>query len=289
MNKTSAKLLLAVVFFARGTSFLFSKKLMYDMSPLSVLAVRFIMAFLILAVIFNKKIRTCSKASLRGGLILGVMYTVCMTFEMYGLRLVDSGVCSLVENMAIVMVPIYVAIWTRTLPSRKTMVCAALAFVGVGFLSLTQTSDTGVFNVGLVLVFCAALTYAGCVIATQKVSTEGDPVTIGMIQLGVMGILSLVMAVCTGSFGMPGSGAQWAELLMLVLVCSCFGFTFQPVGQKYVPAETAAVFSVVNPLTASVMGIVIAGEDMSLLKFIGYLLIIIALFVYNFNLKKDKV
>ena len=46
-------------------------------------------------------------------------------------------------------------------------------------------------------------------------------------------------------------------MLMLVVVCSCFGFAFQPVGQKYVPAETAAVFTVVNPLTASILGITI--------------------------------
>lgn len=70
-------------------------------------------------------------------------------------------------------------------------------------------------------------------------------------------------------------------LLFLVLLCSCFGFTFQPVGQKYLPAETAAVFTVVNPLTASVMGVVLAGEDMTVLKFIGYVLVLAALVIYN--------
>ena len=81
---------------------------------MNILAVRFILAFLVLAVIFHKKLLACSKNSLKGGLILGVLYTVCMIFEMYGLRLIDSGVSSLIENMAIVMVPIYAAILTRT-------------------------------------------------------------------------------------------------------------------------------------------------------------------------------
>ena len=70
-------------------------------------------------------------------------------------------------------------------------------------------------------------------------------------------------------------------LLLLVLLCSCFGFTFQPVGQKYLPAETAAVFTVVNPLTASVMGIAVGGEGMSFLKLVGYVLILLALLLYN--------
>ena len=41
MKKTQASILLAFVFFARGTSFLFSKELMGTMSPMGVLAVRF--------------------------------------------------------------------------------------------------------------------------------------------------------------------------------------------------------------------------------------------------------
>jgi len=52
MSKTGAKILLTTVFIARGTSFLFSKILMESMSPMSILAIRFILAFLVLAVVF---------------------------------------------------------------------------------------------------------------------------------------------------------------------------------------------------------------------------------------------
>ena len=141
MSRTGAKILLTTVFIARGTSFLFSKILMESMSPMSILAIRFILAFLVLAVIFFKKLKECSKESLKGGLILGVLYTVCMIFEMYGLRQIDSGVSALIENMAIVMVPVYAAVLTKALPQKKTMLCAVLAVSGVGFLSLTQSSN----------------------------------------------------------------------------------------------------------------------------------------------------
>ena len=268
MSKTGAKILLTTVFIARGTSFLFSKILMESMSPMSILAIRFILAFLVLAVIFFKKLKECSKESLKGGLILGVLYTVCMIFEMYGLRQIDSGVSALIENMAIVMVPIYAAVLTKSLPRKKTMLCAVLAVIGVGFLSLTQSSNPG-GGIGIALMICAAITYAACIMATERVTQNADPVTVGMLQLGVMGVLCLIASL------------QWLMLLFLVLLCSCFGFTFQPVGQKYLPAETAAVFTVVNPLTASVMGVVLAGEGMTVLKFIGYVLILTALVIYN--------
>lgn len=287
MNSTYAKLLLFAVFTARGTSFLFSKALMQGMPPMSILAVRFTLAFLILALVFFNKLKTCSRASLRGGLILGVLYTVCMTFEMFGLRRIDTGVCSLIENMAIVLVPLYAAAMTRTAPKKKTMLCAALAVLGVGFLSLTQSRVQG-GALGIALIVLAALTYAACILATEKVSRDADPITVGMLQLGTMGVLSALASLAGGSLTLPQTGVQWGMLLLLVLVCSCFGFAFQPVGQKYVPAETAAVFTVVNPLTASVMGITIAGESVSTSKLIGYVLILLALFLYNLNPKARK-
>ena len=76
-------------------------------------------------------------------------------------------------------------------------------------------------------------------------------------------------------------------ILMLALVCSCFGFAFQPVAQKYLPAETAAVFTVMNPLTASVMGVVIAHEKLDLFVLIGYVLILIALLHFNLSNRED--
>ena len=80
---------------------------------------------------------------------------------------------------------------------------------------------------------------------------------------------------------MPHTGNQWFMLLFLVLICSCFGFAFQPLGQKYLPAEEAAVLTVVNPLTASIMGLLIANEGLSPYKLIGYILILAALLLYN--------
>ena len=285
MSTSKAKLLLLAVFAARGTSFLFSKILLQSMMPMSILAVRFTMAFLILGAVFRRKLKDCSLSSLRGGIVLGILYTVCMTFEMYGLRLIDTGVSALIENMAIVLVPVYVAVYTKKLPKMKTMLCAGLAVAGVGFLSLAQSHLEG-GGLGILLVSLAAMTYAACILATEKVSREADPVTIGIIQLGTMGILSLAASLLLGEFSFPQTGKQWFMMLMLVLLCSCFGFAFQPVGQKYVPAETAAVFTVVNPLTASLMGITLAGESISASKLIGYSLILIALILYNS--KRDR-
>jgi len=286
MTRTGiAKVLLVSVFAARGTSFLFSKTLMDGMSPMSVLAVRFTTAFLILCLIFNRKVLRPDKASLRGGFIIGVLSTINMIIEMYALRLIASGVCALIENMAIVFVPLFEAFLIKTFPQKKTLLCAVLAVAGVGFLSITQSELRG-GSLGIFLSICAAVAYTVCIMATARVASEGDAVTVGIIQIGTMGVVSLIVSLAMGDFSIPQNGGQWGMIMMLVLVCTCFGFTFQPVGQRYVPSETAAVFSVVNPLTASMMGIVVADEGMSGAKLIGYVLILLSLLLYNYKAKK---
>ncbi len=280
MNRTKAVVLLIAVFIARGTSFLFSKLLLESMAPLAILAVRFTLAFIILSVIFGKRLIKCRQGEICSGFILGILYTVCMIFEMYGLRTVDTGISSLIENMAIVLVPIYMSVLTRKMPRPKTVICALAAVMGVAFLSIAQSRSASGIS-GIILIIMAAVTYAACIITTDRVSRGGDPIVIGIIQLGTMGILSLIVALITGGMSIPQTGSQWAEMFMLILVCSCFGFALQPLGQKYVEAETAAVLTVVNPFTASIMGILVAGETVTGYKLIGYVLILGALIYYN--------
>lgn len=281
MSGFQAKILLLAVFIARGTSFLFSKQLMQTMGPENVLAIRFTISFLVLAVFFRRKLQTCTRSSLKGGIILGLLYSLCMFFEMHGLRTVDTGVSSFIENMAIVLVPLYVACYTRRLPQKEPMFCCMLALMGVWLLSRSQM--TGGANRGILLVILAAATYGICILATESVSSapEADPLTIGIIQLGVMGLLNVFASLPSGTLRLPRGVREWAMILMLALVCSSFGFAFQPVGQRYVSAQTAAVFTVVNPLTTSILGVAVAGESLGVGKVAGYLLILTALYFYN--------
>ena len=280
MSTTQARFLLIAVFAARGVSFLFSKELLTALSPMSVMAVRFLLAFAILAVVFRRKLRACDRAALRGGLILGVLYSVVVVFELNALKRLDSGVTALIENMAIVLVPVAAAALARTLPGRKTVFCALLAVAGVGFLSLSQSGGEG-SGLGVLLAVLAALTYTACILTTERVSRNADPVVIGVIQLGTMGVAGLAASLFSGGVALPQTGRQWVLMLLLVLVCSCFGFTYQPVAQKYLPVEDAASLIVFNPLTASLTGVLLGSESITVPKIVGYVLILASLLLHS--------
>lgn len=282
MNKNGAMILMASVMIARGTSFIFSKWLMDDLAPMNVLAVRFILAFVILAVIFHKKLLALDKKTFFKGMMLGLGYTINMVVEMYSLKLIDAGTCSFIENSAIVIVPLYVSILTGTLPKKKTIYCAMVAFAGVAFLTL---SEGATINSGIWLAILSALIFGVCIVLTDYVTREGDPVTMGVLQIGFMGLFSVILTLLVEKPRLPENHIEWSMILMLALICSCFGFTFQPVAQKYLSAEVAGVFTAINPLSTCLFGIILQEEKATFSKFIGGILIVIAVLL---SIQKDK-
>ena len=57
MKEKQAEILLAVVITARATAFIFAKWCLADLDTFNLLAVRFLLAFLLLGVLFFRKLR----------------------------------------------------------------------------------------------------------------------------------------------------------------------------------------------------------------------------------------
>ena len=96
-----------------------------------------------------------------------------------------------------------------------------------------------------------------------------------------MGVFALIGSFVAESPHMPESGSQWIMLMMLVVVCSCFGFTMQPVAQEPLSAETSGLFTAINPLTASILGTVVLHEPFGFSKLIGAALIIGSIILHS--------
>lgn len=83
---------------------------------------------------------------------------------------------------------------------------------------------------------------------------------------------------------LPGTAREWG--VILALVCSCFGFTFQPVAQRYTTAERAAQLCAVNPLSTAVLSAVFLHETMDILGIIGAALILCGIVLHNYQPRK---
>lgn len=279
VSRRNAELLLAAVIFARSTSLLFAKIGLGSISPLNLLAVRFLLAFAVLAVIFWKTLRTTTAADVLHGLALGGTFFAVMALETFALRETNASTVSFLENTAIVLVPLFEAALHRRAPGRKELLCAAITLLGVGFLTLR--SGLSGFGLGEGLCMIEACLYAVAIMLTAKLSQKGDPLLLGIFQIGFMGLFSAVGSALFESPRLPQSGVEWGVILALALVCSCFGFTFQPVAQRYTTAERAAQFCAINPLSVAVLSVVFLHERMDARTLLGAALILTGIFLHN--------
>lgn len=289
MSRKNAEILLAAVIIARSTSYMFSKMVMETMGPFNLMGVRFTIAFAILAVIFHRKLLALNKKTLQYGMIIGGIYFLTMTAELFGLKLTDTSTTSFLENTAIVLVPLIEAVICRKSPAAKALFSAALTLTGVGFLAFRDGSIS--LKPGVILCLLAAMLYAVGIILTDRLARKEDPLTIGILQVGFMGAFSVIASFIFETPRLPDSTMEWDSIIMLAVVCSCFGFTLQPVAQKYTTSERTGMFCALNPLTAATLGTLLLNESLGVQGIAGAALVLGGILISSLKLssKVEKV
>lgn len=278
LSVNGATILMAALVIARGTSFMFSKLLLTDMGPLSLLGIRFLLAFIIIFTIFFRYIKKAVKKDpnvIRISVILGAINFLCMASELIGLQYTTSSTCAFIENSAIVIVPVMEAFLLRRAPSWQIIVCSVLTMVGIALITVGSGFDG--FGLGEFLCLIAALTFAIAIIINGRSSRIHDSFTIGLLTVGTMGFMAIIAALVFESPHLPNTSEQWMMLIMLVLVCTCLGFVLQPVAQSRISIQMAGVMFGLNPLTAAVLGWIFMGEALGTVGIIGGLLIIVGI------------
>lgn len=185
------ELLLAGIIAARATSFIFSKIILQYMAPFNLLALRFLVAFFLLAVLFRRQLKALTVKTLLSGMILGTLFFLTLTCELTALKQADSSLVSLLENCSIIFVPVFEAVILRRLPDKMAGISSAVAMSGVVLLAVQQGNLNGGFMFGLL----AAVMYATAIVVTARFSrTSENSLCVGIIQVGMIGFLALAAA-----------------------------------------------------------------------------------------------
>ncbi|MBR5430248.1 MAG: EamA family transporter, partial [Firmicutes bacterium] len=122
MTRRNAEILLIIVIALRSTALLFSKIALATMGPLTLLSIRFLLAFVILFAIFCKRMLALRPATLLRGLILGGLFYATMASELIGLQYTTTSTTAFLENTAIMLVPLFDAALRRSRPERSALI-----------------------------------------------------------------------------------------------------------------------------------------------------------------------
>ena len=188
---TWAELLLAAVILARSTSYVMTKIGLQGMAPFSLLGIRFITAFLFLLPLGWRRLKSVSAGTWLRGMLLGTSFFAVMAAEVLGLRTTEASAAAFLENTAIVFVPLLEAVLRRSLPDIPILLSTLVSFSGVALLTLKGGSFS--ISQGESLCLAAAAFYACTIILTDRLSRRDDPLALGILQVGFIGLYGIVM------------------------------------------------------------------------------------------------
>ena len=283
LTRRQSEILLAAVISARATSMLFSKIVLAGMDVFNLMALRSLIAFALLIPLFHRQLRAAKLAEYRAGFIMGTLFFLTMATELASLRYAPTSTVAFLQNTAIVIVPFLQAVLLRRMPEKKAITASLICLAGVALLTLAGNAGPAI---GIVLALASAFCYAFTIIATDRLSHSGiDSLTAGILQVAAVGALSMAASFLFESPRLPQSAASWACILALAIVCSGFGFTLQPVAQSGTSAETAGLLCALNPLVASVLGVVFLHEALSAKAILGGLLVLAGIILYSAKTK----
>ncbi len=286
LTRRQAELLLAGVIIARATSYLFSKLILEGMGIFNLLGLRFSIAFALLFVFLFPRLKSMSRKTFTAGILMGGMYFLVVTSELSGLKRMNSGNAAFLVNTAIVLVPLLQAVIRKRFPRGKVLLSVLCCMFGVAILTLGGSVG---FGAGERWCLLAALLYACTILVTDRLSHSGiDSLAAGVVQVGVIGVLSLAVSILTETPRLPSGAMEWFGIVMLAAVCSCFGFTLQPVAQSGTTAERAGLFCALNPMVAAILGVVFLNEAFTGKTFAGGILILFGIILAELPERKKK-
>ncbi len=275
MNERRGEILVALALALRASSLLFGKIAMQSMGPYLTIALRFTIAFVLIALLFRRSLRKVDAKTLFHCALIGFFFFLAMVFEMKGLQTTPSSVTAFLEGSVVVIVPAIACIMQKKLPDLLTVASAIIALIGVAFLTLK--GDRLGFTTGELLVLGGTVWYSLTVIVTDKAAKNDDLEVVAVYQLLFIAIFAYIGAFIFEEIRLPQSGTEWGAVLALAIICSGVGFTIQPFGQKYTTPERAGILAVFNPLTAAVLGVVFLHEKMTPSMLAGSFLILVSI------------
>lgn len=287
MKKRQAEILLTCVIAVRATSLIFTKYCLREMGTFNLLFMRFLTAFVLLAIVFCHRLFRIKRSTLWRGMVLGVLFFAIMSCEVTAAHTTAAATISALVNTAIIMVPLFNAVLLRHRPTAVSLLCAAGAVCGV--LLLNWTGRGICFGTGELLSALEAVLYACGIILTDRFSHhEKDTLALGIVQVGTLGTLALIASFIWEVPHLPSTPQSWLMILALAVACTGFGFTLQPVAQRYTSAETAGLLCAVNPAVAATTGALILHEEMTAADIVGILIILTSLLLPNLLDEKTK-
>ena len=273
--RRAAKPMLFAAAFIWGSSFFIMKNALDAIPVQYLLAIRFTMGALLLALVCWKRWKNVTKDYLWRGAIIGGCLYLAYSIQTYGLALTTPSKNAFLTAVYCVIVPFLYWLFVGVKPDRYNILAAALCVGGVGLVSLS--GDLSV-NLGDALTLLCAILYAAHIVAVAKVSPRKDIYLLTVFQFAFAALYAWIGGALTESF--PTQALADPQVILplcyLAVMATTVALLFQNVGQVNSDPASAAVILSLESVFGVLCSVVFADDTVSVRMAVGFVMIFVA-------------
>jgi drug/metabolite transporter (DMT)-like permease len=270
---TRTDLALVAVAVIWGSSYLAAHEVIAPDTVFAILALRFGLAALGLAVLLASRLRDLRREEVGLGVVFGAILSVILTLETYGLTTTSASNAGLIIALTIVITPL---LNQRSRLPRAFYAAALVAVAGVVVLSGGLAAP----GIGDLLILLAAVARALhlTVIARLSAGRTLDSGRLTLVQL----ITALTVFVLLAPFTGRGVGdvathldaRGWVLIGYLAFGCTVFAFLVQTWAVRRTSPTRVSLLLGTEPLWAVAIGVLVAGDPVTGAGVLGAALIL---------------
>jgi drug/metabolite transporter (DMT)-like permease len=248
------------------------------------LAVRFVIAALVMLALFARPVWRMSRQQVLRSLLLGVIYGAGQLLQTWGLARIAPSVSGFVTGMYVVFTPILALLLLRQRMSGVVWLAVLLSTAGLALLSLNGVS----VDLGVWLTLASAALYALHIVGLGQWSRQGEAFGMSAVQMVAIALVCLLATLPHGPV-LPPDRSAWFAVLYMALVAGAGAMLMQTWAQSHLPATRAAIVMTTEPVFAAAFAVALGSDVLSWRMLAGGGLILAAMYLVELLPPKGEV
>lgn len=283
-TQTRADLMLLMVTFCWGVSYLLIRGSIQAMGVFTLNTYRFLCSGLLIMLITFPRFKKISKTTVKYAVIIGICLYVTYLGCTYGVMYTSLSNAAFLSGMAVVTTPVIAFFKNRTKPDRKLFFVILLCVVGIALMTLNE--ELGFASGDILCLLCAVAYGFDAVLTDDAVQKDDvDPYQLGVLSLVSTGVFCLVTALVLETPVLPKEPGLIMSVAFLAFFCKALPFIIQPIAQQYTTATHLGVIFTIEPVFAAIVAFAFAGERLLPRGYVGAVILLLGMLLMEVDFK----
>ena len=279
-----ADLSLLLITLIWGATFVMVKEAISQIGVFTFLALRFLLAAFVLALIFWPRLRASSPREFLAGVLVGLFLFGGYALQTIGLKYTSVSKTGFITGLSVVVVPLLSTLLLRQKQNLTALVGVLLATTGLGLLTLRGLSMAQ----GDLWVLGGAVAFALQIVALGRFAPQMETGILATVQVATVALLSAPLAWAMEGVPPQMSDQLWFAILFTGIMATSLAFLVQSKAQRFIsPTHTALIFAT-EPVFAAIFGYLLLQERLGSREILGCALILAGMAVGEIGIFNKK-